>query len=229
MNTPTKEMYDNLQSAYAYFNKELFETSLPNCLITLQRHAGSLGYFRCRPFVSRNGERTDEISLNPKFFLSRTDRGVLSTLVHEMAHLQQYHLGRPGRAGYHNRQWADRMITLGLYPSHTGEPGGSETGYSMTHYIVELGRFDVACGALLSQGFQFSWVEEPAEFRDLAPITAGAVAGVQDSSNRWKYTCPSCGNNAWGKPAMDLICGSCLEIMPTILRSQSRDALNSKL
>jgi len=28
-------------------------------------------------------------------------------------------------------------------------------------------------------------------------------------SNRIKYTCPGCQNNAWGKPKLKLICGDC--------------------
>src|SRR6516165_3300340 len=32
---PTRETYDRFQEAYAYFNRALFESKLPNCLITL--------------------------------------------------------------------------------------------------------------------------------------------------------------------------------------------------
>jgi hypothetical protein len=141
---PTVATYNEFQEAYSYFNESLFDRTLPDCLITLAHQAGSYGYFRCEPFVNRDGERTDEISLNPRFFASRTDRGVLSTLVHEMAHLEQSHFGKPGRTGYHNRQWANKMIHLGLYPSNTGQPGGRETGYSMTHYIVAEDCFPAA-------------------------------------------------------------------------------------
>jgi predicted SprT family Zn-dependent metalloprotease len=214
MSTPTAEIYDDFQRAYGYFNRVLFSNVLPDCLITMQRHSRSYGYFRCQPFVNRDGRRTDEISLNPTYFLARTDRGVLSTLVHEMAHLHQFKFGQPSRAGYHNGQWANQMIELGLYPSDSGVPGGRETGYSMTHYIIEQGRFDVTSGELLASGFHFSWIEDPRFFANLAPATALAVRGAADSSNRWKYSCPQCGNNAWGKPEMPLVCGSCLATMP---------------
>ena len=29
-------------------------------------------------------------------------------LVHEMAHLQQHHFGKPSRMSYHNKEWARR-------------------------------------------------------------------------------------------------------------------------
>jgi hypothetical protein len=52
--------------------------------------------------------------------------GVLSTLVHEQAHLWQHHFGKPGRGRYHNREWAAKMVEIGLIPSATGEPGGKQ-------------------------------------------------------------------------------------------------------
>ena len=214
MQPPTVEAYKELQEAYSYFNESLFDKALPDCLITLQHQAGSYGFFRCKPFVNRDGERTDEISLNPKYFAACTDRGVVQTLVHEMAHQEQFHFGKPGRRGYHNREWANRMIRLGLYPSDTGEPGGAETGYSMSDYIVEGGAFDITCGRLLANGFHLSWAEDETVAGNHVPPTSPAVPGLVDSSNRWKYTCPRCGNNAWGKPLMVLICGGCTVAMP---------------
>lgn len=214
---PTEQTYREFQDAYTYLNAKLFGT-LPNCLITMQRHARSFGYFCHNRFVnSREPNRhTDEIALNPSYFASRTERGVLSTLVHEMAHLWQFHYGKRPRSGYHNRQWADRMIALGLYPSDTGRPGGKETGYHMTHYIVEDGPFDIACRELTAAGFRLSWLENDGMFGSQPPVTTKLVAGRTDSSNRWKYTCPKCGLNAWAKPGVSLACGVCTP-RPTVL------------
>jgi hypothetical protein len=44
--------------------------------------------------------------------------------------------GIPPRRSYHDRQWAATMKEIGLRPSTTGEPGGKETGQSVTHYIL---------------------------------------------------------------------------------------------
>lgn len=38
---------------------------------------------------------------------------MLSTLVQEMVHLWQHHFGKPGRRRYLNKQWADKMDSLG--------------------------------------------------------------------------------------------------------------------
>jgi len=216
MSTPTREAYEELQVAYDYFNRRLFGGGLPDCLITMQRRARTLGYFSNKRFVNREGQKTDEIALNPTYFASRTDRGVLSTLVHEMAHLWQDHFGTRGRRGYHCRQWANKMIRIGLYPSSTGQPEGREIGYHMSHYIVEGGPFDEACKELLATGFRLPWLENLELLAGVRPVTSKAVPG--DSSNRWKYTCPQCLLNAWARPNVSLVCGQCHVRMPRNVR-----------
>ena len=210
MTKPTEETYREFQVAYDFLNHKLFNDQLPGCLITMQRRSRTYGFYCNRRFVNPSqGRETDEIALNPSYFMARTVAGVLSTLAHEMNHLRQYQFGKPGRRGYHNREWADSMIAIGLHPSDTGEPDGRETGYHMTHYIVEAGPFDLACNELLSTDFRLSWLEKPRELFTAGPPT-GKVVSRTDGSNRWKYTCPKCLRNAWAKPDTALICGVCL-------------------
>ncbi|MBM5564638.1 SprT-like domain-containing protein, partial [Klebsiella quasipneumoniae] len=88
-------------------------------------------------FVSRDGGTTDEIAMNPAYFAVCPPEEIMQTLVHEMAHLWQHHFGKPGRRGYHNKEWAERMEEIGLMPSSTGKPGGAKTGDKMADYIIE--------------------------------------------------------------------------------------------
>ena len=106
---PTKETYNEMQVAYEFFNENLFCDSLPNCLITLQREKRTLGYYSPDRFVNKSQIKTDEIAMNPSYFSIRSIEETLSTLVHEMVHLWQEHFGKPGRARYHNKEWADKM------------------------------------------------------------------------------------------------------------------------
>ena len=139
MLSPTEITYNEFVVSYNFFNDRLFATTLPACLITLQRKARTRGYYSNKRFTTRD-ERdiTDEIALNPACFRDRTDEEILSTLVHEMVHLWQYHFGTPSRGGYHNRECGDMMQSLGLMPSHNGELGGRRTGQRITHYIIML-------------------------------------------------------------------------------------------
>jgi len=151
---PTKRVYDGLTQAYDYFNRRLFKTELPRCLITMQRKSKAYGYFAGDRFGEIAGTgRADEIALNPQHFAERSTRETLATLVHEMAHLWQHHWGKTGCRGYHNKQWATRMKILGLYPSSTSQPGGKELGHKVSHYIASGGSFDRACEEFLKTGF----------------------------------------------------------------------------
>ena len=119
----TAVTYNGLNEAYAFFNACLFKGDLPNCLITLQRKSKAYGYFAGDRFGSRDGDVvTDEIALNPSHFRVRSTEEVLSTLVHEMAHLWQHRFGKPSRSNYHNKEWGDKMREIGLVPSSTGAP-----------------------------------------------------------------------------------------------------------
>src|SRR5688572_23766252 len=138
----TLKEYQGFQDAYDFFNRELFRGVLPQVLVTLQRHANTRGYFSPKRFRGRIEEtEVHELALNPDSFIGRSDEMILSTLVHEMAHVWQQTHGKPPPKSYHDRQWAAKMQEVGLQPSNTGEPGGKETRQSMSHYILPEGRY----------------------------------------------------------------------------------------
>jgi hypothetical protein len=202
MHNPTNRHYDELSQAYDHFNRELFAGRLPLCLITMQRKNKAYGYFAGGRFGARDGgEVTDEIALNPSHFRARTVEASLSTLVHEMTHVEQHHFGKPSRAGYHNKEWAGLMRRVGLIPTDTGAPGGKETGQAVTHYIEDHGAFQRACAALMGQGFSLPYVELWDE--------QDGKTRAKKAASKTKYSCPSCDANAWAKPETKLICGDC--------------------
>lgn len=204
---PTSDTYQTLNKAYDYFNLVLFEGKLPGCLITMQRKGRSLGYFCPERFQTRkeNEHYVHEIALNPAHFISRSDEDILSTLVHEMAHLWQQEKGTAPNRPYHNREWSEKMEDLGLIPSNTGEEGGRKTGQSMSHYIDESGRFAGYVKSFLEENQAISYQDRPI-----------LKANKAKSKNKIKYTCPKCSLNAWGKPNANLICGDDSEQMVAV-------------
>jgi hypothetical protein len=204
----TAAEYGTLQDAYDHFNEALFEGSLPQVLITLQRRGRALGYFSARRFQRRGKVRQQihEVALNPDSFTGHTDEDILSTLVHEMAHVWQQEQGRPGRGRYHNREWAAAMHSIGLMPSATGEPGGAVTGDCMSHYILEDGRFLTACRTFLKR-CRLVW-ESATVVRDSG---GGAPGGTIRTQTRTKFSCPNCGLNVWAKPDALIDCHRCSE------------------
>ena len=166
----------------------------------------------------RVGEKeysTHEISLTPTT-LSRTPIEVFSTLVHEMAHLWQWDFGKPSRSGYHNREWANKMIEIGLMPTDTGKIGGKQTGQSMTHLIIEGGAYEQAF-KIMPEKYTLPFTSLEGDI--MKSLVSGATGGAGGKTsgkpatpkgrNKTKYSCPSCKINVWGKPNIGIICKDC--------------------
>jgi predicted SprT family Zn-dependent metalloprotease len=201
--TITTTQYHRLDEAYCWFNRDLFDGQLPDCLITLNRSTKARGYFIGKRFRNCSDQsECDEIALNPDEFEGRSALNILSTLVHEMAHQWQAHHGEASRSGYHNAEWASRMEAVGLMPSSTGEPGGKRTGQAMSHYIIQCGRFEISANTLLKQ------LDAPALIWQSRPHRRASA-----ERNKARYCCPACSAQAWGKPLLQLICGACMIAM----------------
>lgn len=209
--TPTADTYNSLEEAYNVFNRELFLDKLPACLLTLQRRSKrTYGFFAPGRFGNPDGKSSDELAMNPIHFSSREINEVLSTLAHEMTHVEQQYFGKPSRSGYHNKEWGRLMKRIGLYPSNSGKPGGKETGQQMTHYTVSGGPFETACATLLDSGFKLDWSEISPKLATVEePSGEPGTLKIIDSSNRIKFGCVGCNAKAWGKPSLKLICGRC--------------------
>jgi len=191
----TSEQFIKLETLFDYYNKELFDGKLNDCLINMSRLKGANGFFS--PERWKNKEKNiHEISLTPQG-LDREEKDWQATLVHEMVHLWQNDFGKPSRANYHNKEWANKMEEIGLIPSSTGFAGGKKTGQKMIHYVDVNGRFIKAFNALKEKKI------------NCKPNPEMTLIKKTDNS-KTKYIC-SCKNKVWGKPDLSikcLICGS---------------------
>jgi hypothetical protein len=111
----TKTQFIQLDGLFDYYNNQLFEGKLNDCMINMSRKKGAYGFFFPQNWKSSNKKEGDihEISLNPDG-LDRKEVEWHSTLVHEMVHLWQSDFGKSSRNGYHNRQWAEKMRQIKL-------------------------------------------------------------------------------------------------------------------
>jgi predicted SprT family Zn-dependent metalloprotease len=190
--------YTGLQKVYDHFNRELFNSSLPDVFITYQRKAHSAGYFSADRFAGRVGKfGKHELALNPDGFIDHTDEQVLQALVHEMTHAWQLAHGKLSPRGYHNAEWSAKMKSIGLQPSSTGMVGGKETGQHMSDYIIPGGPFTRSYAKLAATGWKLNLQSAPCP---------GQKGGV---NSKTKFTCSSCGQNAWGKPDLAILCKPC--------------------
>ncbi len=195
---PTPAQFGAYSGMFDYFNQRLFGGSLPSVLLNFSRLNRAYGFFAPERWAGNGQQRAHEISLNPQHIKTRSPEEVASTLVHEMVHLWQHEQGQPSRTGYHNREWATKMLEVGLVPSDTGQPGGKQTGQHMTHYIDPKGAF--AC----------AWSSMPGElWLPWAGIPEGERRRTPRTPSKFAYECPKGHGKVWGKPGLDLNCGVC--------------------
>lgn len=237
--TPTLATYNALQSAFDHFNSELFGGELPQCLMTLRSSSRVNGFMHQRRFVSLTGQQVSELGINPGYFALQSLEEVMSTVVHEMVHHWQNHFGTPSKSMPHNQEWADKMQSIGLMPSHSGFPGGKRTGRSMSDYILPDGPFIRASRQLSDAGFALPWFDShvpmsPAQMQirrsalaatgdatvgGIAPIEMAMMQGVQlsvaapvvvaSTPKKERFVCSQCGIMAWAAPDTALECGAC--------------------
>ncbi|MEM7196510.1 MAG: SprT-like domain-containing protein [Pseudomonadota bacterium] len=182
---PTIEFYSLIQIAYEHFNHQLFEGKLPDCMLTAQRQSNVMGYFSADRWVNTDGNFKHEIALNPAYFAKHKLLEVLQTLVHEQCHLWQHMFGRrKSRSGYHNREWSEKMRSIGLIPSSTGLPGGRMTGQSMSDYPALDGQFIVAARALVESGYTFPWVDTEPAFQESCQPRDEWMLAIDAADNR---------------------------------------------
>lgn len=234
----TKNFYKVFEDAYIYFNKHLFNSQLPDCLITMQRKANTMGYFSANRWSDEYGITTHEIALNPTFFATRPLIEVFQTIVHEQCHLWQFEFGKQKDSlkTYHNQEWSEKMQSVGLMPSSTGKPGGKQTGQKMADFPIENDKFYNACINLLNTGFKLGLVDRHAEpiaepfniiphndeeaifilntavkdiYKNINLIDSDNLKRIRQTKQKITYQCKQCDIKVWGKPNINIVCGDC--------------------
>lgn len=238
--------YVTLSDCYDLFNEKLFGGKLRGCVLTFEDRGQHFGYYRERGFIDRDGSlRRDEICLNPRHFLANSgDLELLQTLVHEQVHQWQFQFGKPSLRTYHNREWAEKMLSFGLVPSDTGRPGGRMTGQKMADYPDEGGEFLRIAHEVLEKKTLVRWYKEGVAIRraqeyaampaaELPPLVAALAASMPPTSSeresegsakptaapsKVSYRCPKCRMRVWGKPDLSILCGRCHEESGELVR-----------
>lgn len=206
----TLKLFSALEHAYNYFKEALFRNNLSPVVLTLNRKARSMGYYKPNAWLNERNEGVPEININPSIlYLPGVE--VAATLVHELVHHFQFLHGHPGRRGYHNKEFSRLMCSIGLMCSDTGKPGGKVTGSAMAEYPVEGGLFLEAFNKMPKEYLlPFKPYEQVLIAFD-APSSEQATSVQTKIRNKVKYSCPRCHANAWAKPNAKLLCGVCFK------------------
>lgn len=172
---PTQEIYEVLVRAYAFFNEHLFNNELPtNCVISIRAGGKTAAYYSQNRFVNRESKAVShEIAFNPEYFGITPIIETMQSLCHELCHMYQILFKNPSRRAYHNREWADLMISIGLMPSDTGAEGGKQTGQKMSDYPIPGGKFELLCRKLFKEGCYVRWYEQVVSKKIMSEVTGG--------------------------------------------------------
>lgn len=191
---PTQDIYHDLHHIVQYMNYRLFGDQLPDCLLALRSGLPSMVCLSQQKVQDCNVHSSDTLLFNPADFSPSPSVEWLAALAKALVHLWQRYFGTPSRYGYHNREWATKMKTIGLHPSQTGEHGGRETGDKMRYWIIEGGLLEQVANELIADKVTLRWQQT-----NLTPTSPR-------SGKRITYQCPACGLKAWAKHDAALIC-----------------------
>ena len=218
---PTSKFYGLFQYLYDSYNEFLFNNELEDCLIVITRKKNVMGHYSYKRWFHIDDNETDELALNPNMFLKFPLMEICQTLVHEMCHGWQFHMGTPSRAGYHNKEWAEKMISVGLMPTSNGKVGGKTIGQKMSDYPIEGSDFMIFSEELMNnEVFAQLYYEVNPSFMDnldqskplfdqIRDLTLIADSRPPGKKTKIKYSC-AC-SNVWGKPELELYCKICEE------------------
>ncbi|MBD1895932.1 hypothetical protein [Coleofasciculus sp. FACHB-129] len=193
--TPTREQTDAYDFIYTYFNRELFNNELPECVLTLSPKAGEYGCFLPDKW-DKNGVTLSGIQLSPVSF-ERHVQDVLAALCRQMVNVWQYNFGKkkPARQGYCNEEWKAKMREVGLNPIDIGDK------WNVDHEVVKNGKFEQAINNLPMEKL-IPWKTKPSDEPERSK-----------GGKRVKYTCPKCDLNARSRPNVRIACWDCKLLM----------------
>lgn len=164
---PTIEFYGHLDKAFLFFNERLFDGELPKAMFELTNKKKVGGFFKPKAWQAVDGTYVHSIAINPQYIVNSTPVELYGIIVHEQVHMWQHLYGDEGRGNYHNKEWAEKMESIGLMPSDTGKPGGKKTGQTMSDYPIAGGLFDQACIDFILEGNYISFVDASIDEADV--------------------------------------------------------------
>ena len=208
---PAIEEADALTNAYEYLNEELFGGNLPMVKLGLTRNPRvKKGHFAPDAWVDEDGVKWHEIVINAQWYAEVQDfRLAMTTLVHEMGHLEQHVDGTQGRETYHNVGYVTRMRKMGV-DSTDMEGNSVSSGDRVSSALIPGGKLEEAL-MVMPEEYIFPYLpflaeEEPPQH---APPVQQKEPKPKKRGVKSKYTCAQCGLNMWGKPDARVGCLEC--------------------
>lgn len=201
-----KILITELYKAFQLFNKELYNNELPEPSILIQNRGNKKNVMG---WCTTSKEWNDTINKEKKYeiaiisdYLYRGMLPVLSTLLHEMAHLYDLQNGIQdvSRSGtYHNKNFKTVAESHGLLIEHDKGIGWSLSKLqSSTIDLIKKSNINEEAFSLIKIIPKVNDDEEGEEGED-----------TKSKSSTRKYVCPKCGNIIRASKEVNVICGDC--------------------
>ena len=214
--TCSVEQNEVLSGIFCHINDHCFDNQLDPALLMLTFSRTSRvigGHFSPNRWTANDDEeiKVHEIALNANIMQSMSITEFLKILAHEMVHFWQWEHGSPGRKGYHNKEWGQKMLEIGLEPINPMTGKVETSGQSMTNGdFTENSKLERALRSLPEDlTLPFTADPDPEQEQQRKNEDQGQRRG----GTRAKFTCPACGLNMWGRFGARVLCMDCNEIL----------------
>lgn len=197
------EVYNKLDKALNYFNKEVFKGEFESIVFTIQGEKatakGSYGTQWAEKWQVED-KKVTEISLSAEHLQLGNINRLFITLIHELVHERAYKrkikdTSRNGR--FHNKRFVELAEEVGLICQQNKQCGCvTETAHEWLTKIF-------------NECYAFIGGEELTKNLLRLPTTSKP----KTSTNLIKYVCPICGAIARAKANAHIVCGDCEERM----------------
>lgn len=206
---PSIEMSEAYLKAFDWLNDRLFDGTLSRPMLCISRNSSIIGgYFSDGKWHNEQGVKVHEIAINSNHMDGEDIVKLMHILVHEMVHQWQYEFGKPTRSGYHNKQWIEKAVGLGL--NGVNDKGEKNKPGQAVKTDLRSGGLAESAIADLPEDAIFPWMTVNLESPDPPKPGAPAQPPVEKrSGKRNKYTCPVCGLNVWAKSGANIACLDC--------------------
>ena len=194
-----KQQTEVLELSFDYFNKILFNSLLPQAMITIQSRGKDNCYGWCSVDpIWYKGEDIDtseltfhEINFSAEY-LNRSFNDLMETLLHEMVHLSNITEGINdcSKRQFHNENFKEKAESIGLIVKKVKRYGWSET--HLTEGLIKL----VDDLKVPKDIFVFARVDKP-------------IKKVAKPNTKVKLVCPQCDTKITAEDEIRVTCMDC--------------------
>ncbi len=184
-----------LEKMFRELNMHYFNNALEEPIITIQSTPKAYGHVTVSKTWRKGQTQRHELNIGAGT-LDRAIEDIVTTLMHEMIHLYNIHIGVQdcSRSGtYHNKKFKKAALARDLDVFYH-----SKVGHGVTKPTAEL------CEFIITRGWQDIQMG-----RNESLFVSGTINTTSVKTSTRKYICPVCGNSVRATKEVNIMCMDC--------------------